>query len=275
MHQLDNNKTKRKYTKRCLSNDTIKPNIKKAKILNNNNREKDATSNGILISTEINHLSPPPSCPSSSSNSSTCSSSTSSSSFNAQNLPYLANNHPNNDLTIFNQEYYSNHLNYLYSHNNIARLNESYLDDQSEDDEESDGNTSDDEEEDDDDLLSSCDDSESNNKSNQNDLNENGVGRVGRRRRKSQAQLSLQRQAANMRERRRMQNINEAFEGLRSQLPTLPYEKKISKVDTLKMAIGYINFLTDLLNKDTRFNNQSSTQKEVKKFIFAFKKFGK
>lgn len=77
-----------------------------------------------------------------------------------------------------------------------------------------------------------------------------------------------------MRERRRMQSINDAFEGLRLQLPTLPYEKKISKVDTLKMAISYINFLTDLLNKDTRYNGQSASNKEIKKFIYVFKNFG-
>ncbi|RNA11872.1 pancreas transcription factor 1 subunit alpha-like [Brachionus plicatilis] len=103
---------------------------------------------------------------------------------------------------------------------------------------------------------------------------ENSSESVGHlRRRKCYGHLSQQRQAANMRERRRMQSINDAFEGLRLQLPTLPYEKKISKVDTLKMAIGYINFLTDLLNKDTRYNSQSSANKEVKKFIYLFKQF--
>lgn len=59
-----------------------------------------------------------------------------------------------------------------------------------------------------------------------------------------------QRQAANMRERRRMQNINDAFEGLRAHIPTLPYEKRLSKVDTLKLAIGYINFLNELVRAD-------------------------
>ena len=39
-----------------------------------------------------------------------------------------------------------------------------------------------------------------------------------------------QRQAANLRERRRMQSINDAFEGLRTHIPTLPYEKRLSKV---------------------------------------------
>ena len=55
------------------------------------------------------------------------------------------------------------------------------------------------------------------------------------------------RSAANLRERRRMQCINEAFEGLRSHIPTLPYEKRLSKVDTLRLAICYINFLTKLV----------------------------
>ena len=44
-----------------------------------------------------------------------------------------------------------------------------------------------------------------------------------------------------------MQSINDAFEGLRAHIPTLPYEKRLSKVDTLKLAIGYINFLTDVV----------------------------
>ena len=43
-----------------------------------------------------------------------------------------------------------------------------------------------------------------------------------------------QRHAANMRERKRMQSINDAFEGLRHHIPTLPYEKRLSKVDTLR-----------------------------------------
>ena len=56
------------------------------------------------------------------------------------------------------------------------------------------------------------------------------------------------RHAANIRERKRMQSINKAFEGLRSHIPTLPYEKRLSKVDTLRLAIGYISFLGDMLN---------------------------
>ena len=46
-----------------------------------------------------------------------------------------------------------------------------------------------------------------------------------------------------------MQSIN-VIEGMRSHIPTLPYEKRLSKVDTLKLAIGYINFLSDIVTSD-------------------------
>ncbi|KAF2905927.1 hypothetical protein ILUMI_00256 [Ignelater luminosus] len=71
-----------------------------------------------------------------------------------------------------------------------------------------------------------------------------------RRRNKCPQQQIQQRQAANLRERKRMQSINDAFEGLRAHIPTLPYEKRLSKVDTLKLAIGYINFLSELVRAD-------------------------
>lgn len=69
-----------------------------------------------------------------------------------------------------------------------------------------------------------------------------------RRRSACPQQQIQQRQAANLRERRRMQSINDAFEGLRAHIPTLPYEKRLSKVDTLKLAIGYIAFLAELVS---------------------------
>ncbi|XP_077579752.1 pancreas transcription factor 1 subunit alpha [Stigmatopora nigra] len=71
-----------------------------------------------------------------------------------------------------------------------------------------------------------------------------------RRRMRSDTEMQQLRQAANIRERRRMQSINDAFEGLRSHIPTLPYEKRLSKVDTLRLAIGYINFLAELVQSD-------------------------
>ncbi|XP_063837819.1 pancreas transcription factor 1 subunit alpha [Ostrinia nubilalis] len=74
--------------------------------------------------------------------------------------------------------------------------------------------------------------------------------RLHKRRSRCPQQQIQQRQAANLRERRRMQSINDAFEGLRAHIPTLPYEKRLSKVDTLKLAIGYISFLGELVRAD-------------------------
>ncbi|XP_019739189.1 pancreas transcription factor 1 subunit alpha [Hippocampus comes] len=76
-----------------------------------------------------------------------------------------------------------------------------------------------------------------------------------RRRTRSDVEMQQLRQAANIRERRRMQSINDAFEGLRSHIPTLPYEKRLSKVDTLRLAIGYINFLAQLVQSDLPIRN--------------------
>ncbi|CAH8475232.1 unnamed protein product [Heterobilharzia americana] len=44
-----------------------------------------------------------------------------------------------------------------------------------------------------------------------------------------------------------MFSINSAFEALRACLPTFPYEKRISKIDTLRLAIAYLALLKDLL----------------------------
>ncbi|XP_070566580.1 uncharacterized protein [Ptychodera flava] len=58
---------------------------------------------------------------------------------------------------------------------------------------------------------------------------------------------SAQRKAANIRERRRMFNINEAFDELRKKVPTFAYEKGLSRIETLKLAIVYISFLKEVL----------------------------
>ncbi|XP_010082464.1 PREDICTED: fer3-like protein, partial [Pterocles gutturalis] len=56
-----------------------------------------------------------------------------------------------------------------------------------------------------------------------------------------------QRHAANIRERKRMLNINSAFDELRCHVPTFPYEKHLSKIDTLRLAIAYIELLGEIL----------------------------
>ncbi|CEF66981.1 Fer3-like protein [Strongyloides ratti] len=60
---------------------------------------------------------------------------------------------------------------------------------------------------------------------------------------KSQAR----RDAANERERKRMKSLNKGFDELRQKLPSLSYKKKLSKVDTLKHAISYIQQLHKML----------------------------
>ncbi|XP_048755957.2 helix-loop-helix protein 13-like [Ostrea edulis] len=60
------------------------------------------------------------------------------------------------------------------------------------------------------------------------------------------------RNAANFRERQRMLSINSAFEELRLHVPTFPYEKRLSKIDTLRLAIAYIALLKDLLTTNVQ-----------------------
>ncbi|XP_077363770.1 protein Fer3-like [Festucalex cinctus] len=57
----------------------------------------------------------------------------------------------------------------------------------------------------------------------------------------------VQRRAANVRERKRMFSLNEAFDALRKKVPTFAYEKRLSRIETLRLAIVYISFMRDLL----------------------------
>uniref|UniRef100_A0A3B4A6H9 BHLH domain-containing protein n=1 Tax=Periophthalmus magnuspinnatus TaxID=409849 RepID=A0A3B4A6H9_9GOBI len=69
---------------------------------------------------------------------------------------------------------------------------------------------------------------------------------------REQAKRTVQRHAANIRERKRMLSINSAFEELRGHVPTFPYEKRLSKIDTLRLAIAYIALLREILNFQNR-----------------------
>ena len=53
--------------------------------------------------------------------------------------------------------------------------------------------------------------------------------------------------AANMRERNRMHVVNFAFDRLREVVPSYPANRKLSKIETLRMACSYIQELTNLL----------------------------
>ena len=63
---------------------------------------------------------------------------------------------------------------------------------------------------------------------------------------------------ANVRERQRTQSLNEAFTSLRKIIPTLPSDK-LSKIQTLKLAIRYIDFLYQVLDTDDHDARLSSS----------------
>ncbi|XP_071769984.1 twist-related protein 2-like [Centroberyx gerrardi] len=58
-----------------------------------------------------------------------------------------------------------------------------------------------------------------------------------------------QRVIANIRERQRTQSLNDAFASLRKIIPTLPSDK-LSKIQILKLASRYIDFLYQVLQSD-------------------------
>jgi twist-like protein len=64
-------------------------------------------------------------------------------------------------------------------------------------------------------------------------------------------ELQNQRILANVRERQRTQSLNDAFSQLRKIIPTLPSDK-LSKIQTLKLATKYIDFLCQVLRNDDR-----------------------
>lgn len=70
-----------------------------------------------------------------------------------------------------------------------------------------------------------------------------------RRKPATQEELAAQRNQANIRERQRTQNLNDAFQALRQIIPTMPSDK-MSKIHTLKIASSYIDFLYYVLQSE-------------------------
>ncbi|KAM8904996.1 transcription factor 15 [Spinachia spinachia] len=84
-------------------------------------------------------------------------------------------------------------------------------------------------------------------------------GRRKRRRRRGSGGdcvggANKQRQAANARERDRTHSVNTAFTALRTLIPTEPVDRKLSKIETLRLASSYISHLANvlLLGEDCR-----------------------
>ncbi|XP_029385257.1 transcription factor 21 [Echeneis naucrates] len=91
------------------------------------------------------------------------------------------------------------------------------------------------------------------------ELEDEGVdGRIKQQRRPPRAHgkeaRQSQRNAANARERARMRVLSKAFSRLKTSLPWVPADTKLSKLDTLRLASSYISHLRQLL-QDDRFEN--------------------
>ncbi|CAG2118322.1 unnamed protein product [Medioppia subpectinata] len=71
-----------------------------------------------------------------------------------------------------------------------------------------------------------------------------------------------QRQVANARERDRTESVNSAFITLRSLIPTDPPDRKLSKIETLRLAVSYIQHLNNVRN--AIFNGEESADICVK-----------
>ena len=61
----------------------------------------------------------------------------------------------------------------------------------------------------------------------------------------------VQRNAANARERARMRVLSKAFSRLKTSLPWVPPDTKLSKLDTLRLASSYIQHLRRILDDDS------------------------
>uniref|UniRef100_A0AAY4E5S3 BHLH domain-containing protein n=1 Tax=Denticeps clupeoides TaxID=299321 RepID=A0AAY4E5S3_9TELE len=66
-------------------------------------------------------------------------------------------------------------------------------------------------------------------------------------RRPTRGHRGRQRNAANARERDRTNSVNTAFTALRTLIPTEPADRKLSKIETLRLASSYISHLGNVL----------------------------
>ncbi|BFZ01830.1 hypothetical protein BsWGS_04869 [Bradybaena similaris] len=67
------------------------------------------------------------------------------------------------------------------------------------------------------------------------------------RKRRKRTNTPMQRKAANIREHRRMGHLNLAFDRLKAHVPDIEQKKTLSRIETLKAAIYYINILRESL----------------------------
>ena len=69
---------------------------------------------------------------------------------------------------------------------------------------------------------------------------------------------------ANARERDRTNSVNSAFTTLRTMIPTEPADRKLSKIETLRLATSYISHLHTVLVAGVDCNDQPCLQSTIK-----------
>ena len=100
------------------------------------------------------------------------------------------------------------------------------------------------------DKLESMDDSESTTTTYSRGRRRN-TSTSGRRNASRTPIKPVQRNAANARERARMRVLSKAFCRLKTSLPWVPPDTKLSKLDTLRLASSYIQHLRRILDDDS------------------------
>eukprot|EP00095_Tigriopus_kingsejongensis_P005459 maker-scaffold224_size251237-snap-gene-1.48 protein:Tk05459 transcript:maker-scaffold224_size251237-snap-gene-1.48-mRNA-1 annotation:"hypothetical protein DAPPUDRAFT_99035" len=58
-----------------------------------------------------------------------------------------------------------------------------------------------------------------------------------------------------------MFNLNEAFDKLRTKVPTFAYEKRLSRIETLRLAITYISFMDELVRSTGEVGSTNGEQR--------------
>ncbi|XP_015911684.1 musculin [Parasteatoda tepidariorum] len=80
----------------------------------------------------------------------------------------------------------------------------------------------------------------------------------------SSPEKPVQRNAANARERARMRVLSKAFTRLKTSLPWVPPDTKLSKLDTLRLATTYIAHLRKILREDDSGSNDQASNHSKK-----------
>ena len=105
------------------------------------------------------------------------------------------------------------------------------------------------------DIDEDSDDYDSSPKQHNSDTENGPKNNKRKRKRPRLTGLSKQRQAANARERSRTHSVNSAFSALRVLIPTEPSDRKLSKIETLRLASSYIAHLGTILVSGTQCPN--------------------